>query len=228
MSIKVEKIEKGFAVFFPFDLKDNFKSVFKSAKWNPSRRCWEVGPRSGKKLDQWVAMAGAAAAEIEEAEAAELDAKQLESLEEEIAAIRTAVARQRSEAKTAASAEKLALAKDELARAKADLEAEKQATLEQIRKSEQLLAQVCDVDAIHEAHSEMKRCAGKVGSRYREAFNDACSVMKEQNNKLKAIGFRSVGLNELYYMNFNRFDRDKPGDVTRGDILNIVEWSEED
>lgn len=49
--INISKIENGFAIKFPFDLKDNFRSNFKSAKWNAAEKQWEVGSRSGKKLD---------------------------------------------------------------------------------------------------------------------------------------------------------------------------------
>lgn len=228
MSIEIKEIETGFAIRFPYQLKDNFKSVFKSAKWNPDARRWEVGPRSGKRLQQWVALAESAAQELAEAEVAELSASELAEVEAAIANIRSATAQQRAKAQTAASAEQLALARDKLAQAKADLESSKQATLEQINKSTALLEQVCDVDAIHEVHAILKRCKGRVGVKYREPFNNACTVMSEQQEKLHAIGFHSVGLNTLYYLNFNRPDRDDPYNVDMSDILNIVPWSDDD
>lgn len=60
--IVVEKITKnekldGYFVSIPFELKDDFKSNFPSARWDSSTRKWKVGNRSGKRLSQWVELA---------------------------------------------------------------------------------------------------------------------------------------------------------------------------
>lgn len=47
------KTATGFSVTVPFPLKNAFKSVFKTAKWNRLNKEWEVGPRSLKKLQKF-------------------------------------------------------------------------------------------------------------------------------------------------------------------------------
>jgi chromosome segregation ATPase len=44
----------GYAIKFPFALKDSFRQAFPSAKWNPDLKQWEVGSRSKTRLEEWV------------------------------------------------------------------------------------------------------------------------------------------------------------------------------
>jgi hypothetical protein len=45
-SIEIIKLENGWAVKFPYDLKDDFRRLFKSAKWNSEQKRWELGKNS--------------------------------------------------------------------------------------------------------------------------------------------------------------------------------------
>lgn len=54
MKLSSIKIDSGFVVSVPYELKDDFKAHFKTAKWSPTQKQWCVGPRSGKKLQQWI------------------------------------------------------------------------------------------------------------------------------------------------------------------------------
>lgn len=224
MTIEIIEIEKGYAVKFPFDLKGNFKSVFKSAKWNPDLKRWELGPRSKKRLEQWAQLSAPAAEDIEAAESAELDAKELAELEAEIDTMRAAIYNARKEKATFEAARaKLDNARDELANAKRELEAEKAAREDQYLQAKALIENACDVNAIFDAHMTMKANAEKVGTGPRESFKRAKKQLADQQAKLHAIGFRSVGISALLDANFNRPDRDNPRAVSRADIFNLVE-----
>ena len=226
--ITTEKTSNGFAVKFPFELKDNFKSVFKSAKWNPETRAWIVGVRSEAKLKQWIEAVSPAAQDIEEAEAEALTAREVSALETQIANIRADIARERKAKLIYGNvAVALAAAKENLAKATAALALEKLEKTAKAAKANELLGQVCDLDAIQEARRTLIQNHGKVGSKHREAFNDACSAIKEQQNKLNAIGFQSTGLATLYQCNFNRPDRDNPRAVSDSDIFDLVKITDQ-
>ncbi len=44
---------QGFAIKIIYEMKDDFKESFPSAKWNSDEKVWEVGPRSGSRLEAW-------------------------------------------------------------------------------------------------------------------------------------------------------------------------------
>ena len=67
----------------------------------------------------------------------------------------------------------------------------------------------------------MKMCHKNVGSKYRERFADAQEVIKEQITALEKLGLKLKGLTTLYYINFNRPERDNINDVSFDDIINI-------
>lgn len=222
MSISVEKTATGFAVKFPFELKDNFKEVFRSAKWNPAGKCWEVGVRSQAKLNQWVEAVTPAVEDIEAAESEELTAAELARLQAEIANVRADIAKNRREKEqygnTAAA---LIAAQEDLAKATVELSLEKSEKSAKAEEAREIVSRICDLNAVYEAKRTMIMNHGKVGSKHREAFNDACSVIGAQHKKLLDMGFRSAGLSELHGCNFNRPERDNPRSVSEADIFNI-------
>lgn len=222
MSIKIESISTGFSVSFPKELIENFKQIFKNAKFNWDTYCWEVGPRSGTKLQQWAEAVQPVVADIEAAEAAELSEKELMQLQTEVANMRAAIAKERREklsySDTAAA---LTAARDELAKATVELSLEKSEKAAKAAEAKALVSRICDLNAVCEAHNIMTCNHNKVGSQHRNAFNDARAVIKEQHEKLNAIGFISEGMAQLQSCNFNRPDRDNPRNVGSAEVLNI-------
>jgi chromosome segregation ATPase len=221
MSIKVKEIESGFAVYFPFALKDNFKSTFKSAKWNRLDRRWEVGPRSKKRLDQWIEAATPAAEDIEESESAELNSKQFEALQAEIAQVRAEISRtRRAKEDYTNTADVLAEAKEELKKVQKELDEEKQRSRREYKEAEALLKKACDINSIFESQEIMKKNWGTMKGKNRDSFKEAQRVIRKERERLESIGFISVGIEELLDLNFNRPDRDNP-DVSVKSIFTL-------
>ena len=207
--IEIIELEKGFAVKFPFELKDSFKEVFRTAKWNGYKKQWEVGPRSKKKLEKWIEIASKAAEEIELADSEELKKEELAKVETDIAKIRVAIAKRRQEIGAVNVVEMLNLAKEELAKAQAELEAVTTEKSIKLAEAKEMLSGVCDINVIHGAIADMRMVHNKVGSSNRSKFDHAQYRLLAEHDRLKAIGFKSWGLYELINLNFNRPDRDR-------------------
>lgn len=223
--IKKIQTSEGFKVFFPFELKDTFKKTFKTAKWNPSEKCWEVGPKSGKKLDQWIELAQPAVDDISSVDEAELSEAELIELQAQITEVRAQTAKVKAAVSTlAAAVDLLREAQADLKKAQAELDAAKQEQTAQMRLAKETLGAIIDINAVCLAHTTMMRC-GRVGSAAREKWDNAQAVLKVAREQLKTAGFVSQGIDTLYYLNFNRADRDKPQDVWLDDIYKISKVS---
>jgi len=48
--------ENRYEIRFPYNLKQNFKESFKSAKWDPEGKCWHIGGSTANlnKLKTWI------------------------------------------------------------------------------------------------------------------------------------------------------------------------------
>ncbi len=230
MSIKIEEIASGFACYFPYELKDSFKNIFPSAKWNPNDRRWEVGKRSLKRLEDWATLASPAAQDIEDAKAAELTEAESRAIEQELIDVRLRIANARKQTcNYHQTLEALTTAKKELLLAEAALHAEQENVQHARQEANELLSKVCDVVEIASAHNQMRRHYGKTkhGATARDAFNDARKRLRQQQDKLNTIGYYSVGLNILIDCNFNRPDRDNPAHVTQDQIFVLKEWNDD-
>ncbi|MFT0211824.1 hypothetical protein VQ643_04310 [Pseudomonas sp. F1_0610] len=232
-TIKVIKIETGYQVFFPFELKDNFRSIFKSAKWNPMAKCWEVGTRSKTRLENWVeavqSTADAIVTNAEEEAAARISENELFAIEQEMKEIQKTLALAKEiRANAEKTKEFLEPAKAELEAAKAELVAAKKEAVSALNEAKAFVSKVIDVEAVTAAHQAMCKNHGEVGSQAREAFNSACWVMREQNDKLKELGFYSPALDALYHMNFNRPQRDIPRSININIDIYTLEKLEDD
>ncbi|MDX5592566.1 hypothetical protein [Pseudovibrio sp. SPO723] len=223
MAIRIEKIETGFAAYFPYELKDNFRTTFKTAKWNGQLKRWEVGPRSGKRLEQWAAEAQEAAEAIEQEAEAELTEQDLAQIRNELAKIKGDIeAAQERKEKLAEVKQMLADARAELDEAKQALTEEKAAADEVQKDVATLLANVCDMKAVAEAHKAMIKNQGIKKAWATKLYREAQEVIEAQHDKLRDAGFVSEGLEELENFNVNRTDRDNARRVTEADILTIT------
>ena len=80
--IRKMKTFDGFSCVLPFELKDNFKRCFPSAKWDRDNKVWKIGPRSRKRFDELVEAQDKAVHLLKEIETAELSQQELEDIEQ--------------------------------------------------------------------------------------------------------------------------------------------------
>ena len=158
MSIKIEKTETGFSIRFPYELKDQFRDTFPSAKWNPHTKAWTVGPRSGRRLEQWVeaVQKSGVVDDIETRDERDLAEKELGKLQEELTRIRDAISDQHKrkesaeEIREAMESTKAVLQKHQrmLAEAKQEADAATAEMTAARNDVEATLRQVIDLDAV--------------------------------------------------------------------------------
>jgi hypothetical protein len=221
--IEMRTLEKGFAVSFPFALKDNFRAAFPSAKWNPATKHWVVGPRSGKRLEQWIAATEGAAQAAAQLDQLEYDQAALVDLEAELAQVEAdlkakaaeieALGKQKrtlAELRAALDASKEALVHVEMEAeaAQAEVEAEKAAI-------DALLAPIVNKEALESAVADMARHHQSVGAKARECFDAAQAVVIHARNQVRAAGWYNEFLEKVADANFNRPDRDNVRSISK-------------
>jgi hypothetical protein len=225
--IKTEQISEGFAVYFPKELKDNFKAVFKSAKWDFENKRWIVGTRSKTKLEEWVKLTQEVAQEVEARESESLTEIEIRQIQSQIEQIRENIELDRKRAQTyLRTINTLEKAKLELEKAKSEHQIELEQKQKHAQKCIELVSTICDLNEIKAAMNTMKRTHGKIG-KAKEDFRDAQSVIKDNLDRLRNKGFDSKGLRQLWEMNFNRPDRDSVDSVEIEHILDISKYEEE-
>lgn len=209
MTITITKTENGFEVKLPFELKDSFKKAIPSAKWNGFKKVWEIGPRSGKKAQIWAEQAQVVAKALDEKKEREATEAEFEEALNDIKALEREILAEQEKSK--ALDEILATlesAKSKVQEAKAELEKEKQAVADKTAKINAVLESIIDMSAVRNAKQTMSRLQGKMTSANRKEFEAAQAVINEQRKKLAAAGLGSRGLDDLWYVNWNRPDRD--------------------
>lgn len=230
-NIKIEKIENGYSVRFPYALKDSFKKALPSAKWNANSKCWTVGIRSLKKVEAWAETAEEVAEQIAEEKKAkdELEATEAE-FNQAIAELKRIKAEitetQKYIEKTKKVLAEIAEIKEKVTNAKSELKEEREVQADLSNKIDEILNGILDFDAINEAISKMRRMrASAVTSKNRAVFEEAQNAINEQRQKLKKAGLGSRGLDDLWKINWNRPDRDRISDCR--DIKDIYTIKEE-
>lgn len=234
--MKISKIDSGFAIEFPFALKENFKKTFPSSKWNPVKKMWEVGPRSGKRLETWVAEASAAANAIEELDKQEMTASELEDLRRELSAIERKTldtieqcdSAIENKASIARVADEIASANDRLDAARDKLKAAKSAVKTEKQRVDDLLGSIIDLAEIHRNADIMYRNMIPSNKRAKEKFEDARSVIYDQRELLLDAGWRCRAIEKLATANVNRPDRDHPRHVLESDWYDVFAAERED
>ena len=66
--ISVSALERGCAVYVPYEMKDIFRSEFYHAIWSPEKKAWIIGPEFEQRLDEWIERVSDVAKELEKAE----------------------------------------------------------------------------------------------------------------------------------------------------------------
>lgn len=224
----------GFAIKFPFALKEAFREAFPSAKWNSIAKQWEVGPRSGKRLEQWVAAVADVAAEIVAADERELTEREIDKLLVNLQDVRTAIAAKvkriealgDAKARYADALAQLAANKERLAAVKAQAVDAEQAAEREANAVYAQLGEVIDWRVIDTAMIEMARWHQKVGQTAHSKFDEAQALIIEQRKLLREAGFGTSGLDWLAGANFNRADRDAVHLMPSGAMLKVYKHEE--
>lgn len=229
----ITKIDSGFAIVFPKKLNPSFCAAFPSAKWEPRQRYWTVGPRSGKRLEQWVQEAKAAADALLALEEIELAGAQLLSLRSQLRAVEHDTQVQLAAAQSAAEmrqeleglAEQLSSAQTQRQLAQAQAEKARTTVMTARADIDVLLAGVIDNPGLRQAADTMARSMRSSSRAARSAFDEARSLVRAQRDLLRAAGWRCSALSQLAEANFNRPDRDDPQQIPESDwyVLTPVE-----
>lgn len=212
------QLTTGAAVKFPFELKDAFRAAFPSAKWNAYDKRWEVGARSVKRLERWIAEVEKSGVESEIAarDEADLSAREIEQLTADLARIaaQAAAARQAKEEADEARARAEEL-RARLAAAQADLDAAKAEAAAAEAAAEAVAADI-DARVSHiTTRNEIDFIRGRMAQEWRtlkSANKDRFEGMQEEllvkHRALKDIGVKCPALILAINANWNRRDRD--------------------
>lgn len=227
--IQVIKRGEGFAVKFPFALKDSFKSAFPSAKWNPDAKQWEVGSRLKKRLDTWVEEAEAAAASAAANEEAGLIAEELSKVKNELARLQKDIGNLDAlKAKIQESRSALEEARGALKAAETRKQQAEQETASEKARVDELLASVFDVAAVKQAARTMAANMVPADRNKKSRFEEARKVAGDARRKLMDAGFTLVALGKLAGANVNRPDRDHPSKILESDWYDLRSYTPDD
>lgn len=215
MKIVIVKVENGFEVTLPYALKDSFKKAIPSAKWNPEKKCWNIGPRSGKKAEMWAEQAQPVAelnAEVAELESTE---QEYQNALRQLENIKNALLKKKEQNKSLdVMLADIESVKAQVEQAKQELAAEATEVAEKEMAVQEVVEKLIDVAKVESAISKMAQLQGKFSSKNRKLFEDAQDVINKARSAMKRAGLGSHGLDELWKINWNRPDRDKVADCS--------------
>lgn len=215
--IKKIELTKGAGIQFPFEIKDHFRKAFPSAKWNREARRWEVGPRSIKRLDQWIEEVNASGVldEIAARDGAVMSLEEVQALRVEIERVRGEISAARSaacdtehlRAESVALRTELDGMKEELAAARAELASAEAAAQEAEAEVAARVSHIATVAEIDSLRAEMKR-NWVPKAHARPKFDAAQKELKRIRDEFGKIGIECQAVNLAAAANFNRRDRD--------------------
>lgn len=216
--IEVTASKDGATIKFPFLLKDDFRCSFPSAKWLPSVKRWQVGPRSIKRLDTWVATVQKSGIleEIEDRDVGELTEKEISDVEYSLEIARRKLVELRTTAtKMTANTKKLHAVRQALYEIHDNIsvaEAEKaKAAQEELEARADVLAvvgKVVNVNEIEHLLAIMRKNMNIPKGYARESYEAASAELLENYEALKDAGIGSNALKAALEANKNRPDRD--------------------
>ncbi len=239
MKIETSITANGFSVEIPFELSNQFQKHFPSAKRSrnqhrsQSMETWEAGPRSGKRLNQWIKhiLEFGTLDELENRDQKELNRQEVEELEQVLQKIKQNINEKLDgieslkaiEKKHAQVSKLITQHKKKLAIVCKKIESAKEKKQQTSDKVKTQLSKIIDFDSLLGAQRDMSRQKGVFGKNSRSKWDEAQATIADMHSTLKASGLQSYGLDVLEAMNHNRPDRDIPNDITVNDILDIKE-----
>lgn len=216
--VKISAIRSGFAVSFPYELKDDFRKSFPSSKWNALSKCWEVGPRSKRRLDDWASIVNASNLhqQLTDLEAAELSQSEQQRLLDAIRIAEREVAeKQKNISAESARIQALLVTLDTLEAKRAELAVvaeELRSAREAAKGAEAAVAKrlegAIDLDRLQRAAHEMDRWHGQVGYPAHAHFDELKAEFVQAKHALASAGLSCAAINWCAKANFNRRDRD--------------------
>ena len=212
--ISYEKKEGEIRVTVPYVLKDDFKSKFRTAKWESVNKVWIISSKSEKRLISYIAAVAVNEQAIEDLEQAELTLAEIEEtvaelkrIQSEAAAIQKEIIRLKEKhgelselrnefQKEFSNAEEL---KKEREVAKVSVATERAFIDEQLNK-------FFDLNEVKAAAEKVRRLHNQVGNR--EGFIAAKQPIRKAMEALEAEGLRLLALNYIDEARYNRPDKD--------------------
>lgn len=222
-----------YKVKVPKELREIFKKTFPAARWNYDSLSWLLSASCESRLKQFeaaieheLALANEEAQKLSEDELSEKEARKIEL---EIVSIREELHKRRESQNVLNNAKELLQTKKaDLKAAQAELKAEQEQHLKVLADAEAELKKACDYDAIIAARKTMCSLHKTVGSANRQKFVAAQETINKEHKRLQNAGFFSKGLNDLYYLSYNRPDRDNPNDIKITDIFKLKEYTKQE
>jgi len=216
-----EDKDKGFLVRIPFEIKDEFRKCFPSAKWQKSLGLWKVGSRSGKRLDDFVSKMQKPFLEIEQGykalEVAELKEHEIRELEHVLNNMQKRLEQKRREKQNIEESNKVIAEVKELTEAVGKELSEQEKILEREReKVRQSLNKVgVSLDEVLNIRQQIIDIFAKVNNFAQKNQKDAyakCYVrLEEIVIALKKANLQIEEIKDvLMDVNLNREDRDNP------------------
>lgn len=222
--LEYTKNDAGFLVTVPFYLKDDFKSVFKTAKWDSTKKKWQVGTRAEKRLKGFFENLEKVSAELkaanDEFESKELTLEEIKKAEDSLAAIlkekreATAELQEMIESKEAIESclEKIEKTKNEVA----IIEGKKKEAFEEAYK---MISQIIDFNKISSAQSAMGSYRNRSNYyNFRNEFDEHHMIVIRENQKLENAGLSSDVLNRFCAINYNRAGRNDRDAIDNYDL----------
>ena len=224
------EIRDGRCVAFPYPLKDVFRKVFPSAKWDATAREWRVAKGAETRLTEWAAEVEKSGIldELQAQETARLAEHDVRWLTNALASIKSKLGHENGALEHAAAvksradrlAEHLEEMKSELDRVREARKTAHHAAREAREIIMAKLREVADVDEIEQLRDGMKYDWRALKAINRERFDVKKQRLREIREQLTAIGLEAPALNMAISTTFSRPDRDRP------DLDRLLEFQE--
>lgn len=217
-TIETKDMDGKIYIYTPFELKDILRSTLKRAKWCSEEKAWFVPSSSKARVESFIGEVRASGVieEIERREVAALEAKEIESLQRQLADIKSKIAsneRQLRESIDRSERADLLIEYIDISKAKLDkirfeaAEAQSVAAAKE-KELEAKLQGVVSFDDIRHLLFELSKVAGVPKAYANDKRKKIEGELMALYRKAKSAGVRLSGLWEnLLEKNFNRISR---------------------
>lgn len=217
--MKIEQRGSELHISLPFSMKDSFKTVFRSAKWNPDSRTWYVSTRSRSKLEAWVKAAEetGAALSAEDFDALDATERDIERMTADLASLKLRIDAERAKrsdieekrAENAKLLKRIEEMKADLAAAAAETAAADAAEKAETASIEAVVGSLINLNSLRHNHRQMIREARQgATSKGRDKFDAHSSEIFEALKTLRKNGIDSEQMRILANANYNRKHKD--------------------
>jgi len=203
----IKKVNDGYSVIIPFELKDEFKAAFPNAKWDKDSKRWVVSEKAYEALLKVTAELDVVAAQSKANKELDLDIQKLDDLiarinarKQELVDVNKQLELQKvSNDELLKAEQELLEVEKEVAKAKDDLETVKQ-------QNTDIISKIIDINEVQSAFAKMKALHNVEGKK--KEFNNLKDIVEKARDALWEAGFESKGLDYICDANYFRPDRD--------------------